>query len=67
MRARTSLTLSVGVVRNVLLVQRAVGRDQVNDEQQVGRVFFDGHAEPLHFLGQSRQRDRDAVLHQYLR
>ena len=56
-----------GVIGNVLLIERLVGRDQMNDEQQVRRFLANGYADVLHFLGQSRQRDRDAILHQNLR
>ena len=35
----------------------------MNDEQQVGRFLANGYADVLHLLGQSRQRDGDAILH----
>ncbi len=55
------------VIGNVLLVERAVGRDQMDHQHQVGRLLAHGHAEALHLLRQPRQRDRHAVLHQHLR
>ncbi len=55
------------VVRDVLLVQAAVRRDQVDHEHQVGRFLAHRHADALHLVRQARQRDRDAVLHQHLR
>ena len=61
------LDVDGGVVGDVLLIERPVRRDQMNDEHQVGRFLAHGHADALHLVGQSRQRDRDAVLHQHLR
>ena len=61
------LDVDRGVVRNVLLIERPVGRDQMDDQHQVRRFLANGHADVLHLLGQSRQRDRDAILHQHLR
>ncbi len=60
------LDVDGGVVRDVLLVERTVRRDQVDHQHQVGRLLAHRDAEALHLLRQSRDRDRDAVLHQHL-
>ena len=39
----------------------------MDDHQEVGRSFFSGDAEALHFLRQTRERLRNAVLHLDLR
>ena len=56
-----------GVVGDVEQVARAVGRAQMDHHHQVGRLLGDGDADGAHLLGQTRQGDGDAVLHQHLR
>src|SRR6185503_13227678 len=55
------------VVRQIQLIARVVGRVDVHDHQNVGRVLVGDDAESSHFFRQSRQRDVDAVLNQDLR
>ena len=61
------LHLRQGVVGDVAAIDRIVGRDQVDDHQEVGAGLAGDDAEALHLFRQSRNRDRDAVLHQHLR
>ena len=55
------------VVREIQLIARAVGRVDVHHHQDVRRVLVRDDADPPHLLGQSRQRDVDAILDQDLR
>ena len=55
------------VVRQIQLVARVVGRVDVHDHQDVGRVLRGDDTEPAHVFGQARQRNVDAVLHEHLR
>ena len=54
------------VVRDVLLVARAVGRGHVHDHHQVGRGLAHRDAEAAHIFGQAGLGDGDAVLHENL-
>ena len=65
-RASSSRTCSVRVVREIQHVVAVVGRDQVHDQREVRRGLLGHDAEPLRHLGQLRQRLRHAVLHQHL-
>ena len=67
MRASSSLHVEQRVIGDVDLVVGLVGRDEVHDEQQVGRALVDGDAVAAHLLGQPRLGDGDAVLHEHLR
>ena len=54
------------VVRDIETVARAVGRDEMDGEQDVGRRFPDLHPLALDVLGQAGQGVLDAVLRQHL-
>ncbi len=44
-------------------VARAVRREQIGHQRELGRLLAHGDAEPANLLGQARQGDRDAVVH----
>ena len=51
-----------GVVAEEEIVARAVGRDQVDDQREVGRLLRHAHALALHLLRELRLGDLHAVL-----
>ena len=55
-----------GVVADVQLVEAVVRRIEADDEQDVGVAFAGGDADLLDHVGQLRQGEVDAVLHQHL-
>ena len=55
-----------GVIAQIKLIVRSLGRDQIDDEQNAGRLLLDADAGLLHFAGQRGQRQIHAVLHQHL-
>ena len=67
MRRQPVADLGQRIVGDIAAIERLVGRDEVDDHQEVGRGLARHDAQPLHFLRQARHRDRDAVLHQHLR
>ena len=58
--------LDRGVVAQIEVVAAAVGREQVDDHQHVGRFLLHQHALAGDQVGQHRLRQRHAVLHQHL-
>ena len=54
------------VIGDIAAIERAVGRDQVHHHQEVRAGLARDDAQALHVLGQTRHRNRDAVLHQHL-
>ena len=61
------LHAQVGVVGEIEVVVALVGRDEVDDHDEVGRRLLGDDADALHFGRQPRQRLGDAVLHLHLR
>ena len=59
--------LGGGVVRDEQRIARLVGRIEVHDQRQVGRVLHRGDADIAHVGRYARLRDCDAVLHLHLR
>ncbi len=55
-----------GIVREIELVAAVVGRDELHDEQEVGRVLGDRDADAAYDLGQARLGECNAVLNQHL-
>ena len=56
-----------GVVGDVKLVERGIGRKQVHDHQKVGRGFIGRNAQTADVVWQAGQGGADAVLHLHLR
>ena len=67
MRASSSLTRRWAKFDEVQHVVALVGRDEVDDHDEVGRRLLGDDADALHFRRQPRQRLRHAVLHLHLR
>ena len=56
------LHLENGEVGEIESVVTTIGRNEVNDHEEVGRSFFGGYAETLNFLRKAWERLRDAIL-----
>ena len=54
--------LKNGEVGEIESVVTTIGRNEVNDHEEVGRSFFGGDAETLNFLRKAWERLRDAIL-----
>ncbi len=65
-RANSSRKLNRGVIAQVEVALAAVGREEVDDHQHVGRLLFHLHAVAVHQVGQDRLGHGDAVLHEHL-
>ena len=61
------LDLHHGEIAQIELVVAALGRVDGDAHQHVGRAFLHGDAGLLDDVGQRRQRQADAILHQHLR
>ena len=60
------LDLDRRVVAQVEIVITSVGRNEVDAQQDAGRLLLHGHALQLDLLRQQGRGQRDAILHQHL-
>ena len=61
------LDVNHGEIAQINVIVTIIRRDEVDDHQQVGRLFLDRDALLLHRVGQLRHRQRHAVLHHHQR